>query len=72
MIGFNLAHQLRHARSAARAFEPALTPLQAGLMNGHAAGVIASVFEALQALNQNGDNVSLGNCTNNAAHEPIL
>jgi hypothetical protein len=37
-------------------------------MNGHAAGVVAAVFQPLHALNQDGNDISIGNCTNNAAH----
>jgi hypothetical protein len=72
VLGLNLAHEFRHARGAARTFEPALSALEAGFMNGHAARVVATVFKALQTLNQDGDDVSIGNCTNNAAHKPIL
>jgi hypothetical protein len=38
-------------------------------VNGDTTGVITTVFKALQALDQNGKNIALGNCTNNAAHK---
>jgi hypothetical protein len=68
MIALNLLHQLGHPRGASRTFQTTHAALQAGFVNGHTARVVATVFKALQALNQDGDDVSIGNCTNNAAH----
>jgi hypothetical protein len=41
-------------------------------MHGHAAGVIAAVFEALQALDEDGDDVASGNGADDATHEKLL
>ena len=37
-------------------------------MHRHTARVIATVLEALQALNQDGNNITLGNRADDAAH----
>jgi hypothetical protein len=41
-------------------------------MNRHAAGVVAAVFEPLQALNKNGDDVAVRNRRDDAAHGGLL
>jgi hypothetical protein len=53
-----LVHQLGHTRSAAGALQAARAAAQAGRVHGHAAGVIAPVFEPLQALNEDGNDVA--------------
>ena len=60
-FGVGLLHQLGHARDAARSLQP-------GGIDGHAAGVIAAVLQALQALHQDGDDVAGGNRADDAAH----
>ena len=61
LFGADLRLQFGHARGAAR-------PLQSAGMNGDAARVIAPVFQPLQALNQDGNDVLGRNRCNNAAH----
>ena len=63
IFGIDLRLKFGHARGAARALEPAG-------MHGHAAGVIAPVFEPLQALHKDGDDILGRNRCNNAAHKP--
>jgi hypothetical protein len=58
----HLGFQFGHARGAARAARPAV------LVHGHAAGVIAAVFQALQAFDQDGDDVALAGGADDAAH----
>ena len=62
MLGADLLLQFGHARCAAR-------PLQAVGINRHAAGVITPILQPLQALNQDGNNISAGNRCNDAAHK---
>ena len=57
-----LGIEFRHARHAAGALEYALG------VDRDAAGVVAAVLEATQAFDQDGDDVALGNRTDNAAH----
>ena len=52
---------LRHPRRAAGA-------LQASGVHGHATGVVAPVFETLQALHEDGDDVAGGDRADDAAH----
>jgi len=69
----HLLQQLGHARRAARAPQAAHGLLaQAGLMHGHAAGVVAAVFQPLQALHQDGNDVARGNRADDAAHKKRL
>jgi len=63
----HLRFEFGHARGRARAGQAAVQ------VHGNAAGVVASVFEALQALDQDGGDITFGNCTDNTAHgEPHL
>jgi len=65
----HLRQQLGHARRAACAPQAARgLPAQAGLVHGHAAGVVAAVFEPLQALDQDGNDVARGDRADDAAH----
>jgi hypothetical protein len=65
----HLLQQLRHARGAARTLQAAGRPAaQAGLVHGHAAGIVAAVFEPLQALDEKGNDVARGNRADDAAH----
>ncbi len=36
--------------------------------DGHAGAVVATVFKALEAFDQNGGNVTFGDCANNSTH----
>ena len=58
VVYLHLVHQLGHPRCAAGALQTALAAVQAGGMHCHAARVIASVLQALQTLNQDGDDVA--------------
>jgi hypothetical protein len=55
--------QLGHARGAAGAAQFAV------LVHGHAAGVIAAVFQALQAFDQDGNDVAGADGADDATHE---
>jgi hypothetical protein len=57
--------QLGHARGAARA-------LEAAGIHRDAARVITAVFKALQALHQDGNDISCRNGSNDAAHRGLL
>jgi hypothetical protein len=57
-VGF----QLRNARRAARAAQ------FAALVHGHAAAVVATVFQALEALQQDGNDVALADRADDATH----
>jgi hypothetical protein len=65
LVVAHLRHQVGHARGAARA-------RQAAGMHGHAARVIAAVFEPLQALDQDRNDVAMGRCADDAAHGDCL
>jgi hypothetical protein len=68
-LGLHLGLQIGHARGAARA--PQARPrraAEAGRMHGDAAGVVAAVFEPLQALHEDGNDVARGDCADDAAH----
>jgi len=54
--------QFGHARDAARTLERAV-------VHGHAAGVVTSVCEPLQALDEDGDDVAAGHRGDDSAHE---
>ncbi len=54
--------QLGHAGSAARALE------LAALVHRHATAVVAAVFQALQAFDQDGDDVAVADRADDAAH----
>ncbi|MPM81090.1 hypothetical protein SDC9_128142 [bioreactor metagenome] len=70
MLGVHLLLQLGHARCAACAVQSAGGRVaHAGLVHGHAAGVITTVLEALQALDQDGNDVALGYRADDAAHK---
>ena len=62
----DLRFQFGDARNAART-------LQAVLMHGHAARIIAAIFQTLQAFEQDGNNITLRYCADDAAHvSPIF
>ena len=58
VVGLHLVHQLRHTRSAARALQAPRAAVQAGRVHGHTARVITPVFEPLQALHEDGNDVA--------------
>ena len=60
-LAAHLLHQLGDALGAARA-------LQAAGVDGHAAGVIAAVLQALQALDEKGDDVAVRDRGDDATH----
>lgn len=62
----DLFGQLGHALGAARAAQVAVG------VDGDAAGVIAAVFQPLQAFDQDRGDVALGDGANNAAHRERL
>jgi hypothetical protein len=61
VLAFDLRQQFGHARRAAR-------PFQAAGMHGHAARVIAAVFQPLQALDEDGNDVPGGDGADDATH----
>ena len=63
VLSADLRLQLGHARGASRA-------LQATGIHRHAAGVITPVFEPLQALHEDGNDVAVGNRGDDATHKP--
>ncbi len=58
----DLAFQFGHARGAARTLQRAID------MQRHAAGIVAAVFEALEALQEDGRDIALRYCADDAAH----
>src|SRR5690606_10383556 len=65
-LGGHVGDELGHARRAAR-------PAQlTALLHGHAAGVVAAVFEPFQAFEQDGKRVLAADCTDDAAHGSSL
>src|SRR5690606_30790168 len=58
----DFALELGHALSAARAAQAAVG------VHRHAAGVVAAVFEALEALDQNGGYITLRDCADDSTH----
>ena len=66
-LGLALAGQVGHAGNAAHAAQAACRIRRRGL-HGHAAGVVATVFQPLQALHQHGNDVARGNRADDAAH----
>jgi hypothetical protein len=63
LVAIDLLLQLSDARGAAGAFQPIG-------VHGHTARVIAPVFQALQALHQNWDDIAVRYRCNDAAHQP--
>jgi len=61
----DLVFEVCDTRGAARTLEFAVH------VQGHAAGVVAAVFEALQTFEQDGGDVTLRYCADNAAHENL-
>jgi hypothetical protein len=59
----DLRFEVGHARGAARARQAAVD------VQGDAAGIIATVFEAFQAFDQDRGDIALGYCSDDAAHE---
>src|SRR6218665_957763 len=74
MLGLHLLQQLGHAGCAAGALQARATVrrMAAGGMHGHAAGGIAPVFQPLQALDENGNDVARGDRADDAAHGGCL
>ena len=65
-VGGDLRVELGHARGAARAAQ------RAGLVDGDAAGVVAAVFEPLQAFDEDGNDVARADRADDAAHGCFL
>ena len=62
-LGFlDLGFEVGHARGAARTLQTAVD------VQGNAAGIVATVFKALQAFDQDRGNVALGYSSDDAAH----
>ena len=61
-VGCGLLLKFRHTGGAAGALQTAI------LVHGHAAGVIAAVLQALESLDQEGNDVALRNRPDDAAH----
>ena len=61
-LGIHLRLQLGHAGGAARALQRTPT------VHGHAAGVVAAVLQALQALHEDGNDVARADRADDAAH----
>jgi hypothetical protein len=74
VLGAHLFQQLGHALGAARAHQASGGGrVQAGGVNGNTAGVVAAVFQPLQALDERGNDVMERNCANDSAHgKPLL
>jgi hypothetical protein len=68
VVGRDLVHELGNARGAAGALQAARVAIQTGRVDGHAARVITPVFEPLQALNKDGNNVARRNGADDATH----
>ena len=59
VVGAHLFQQLGHARRAAGALQSmGLGAIAAAAMHGNAAGIVAPVFQPLQALDQDGNDVA--------------
>ncbi len=71
-FGFALRRQVGHARDAAGAPQRTGRRAQAGTVHRHAAGVVATVFQPLQALHQDGNDVARGDRADDAAHMSFL
>jgi hypothetical protein len=73
VVSMNLVHQLRHARRAARPLQAALhrpwLATEAGRVHGHAAGVVAAIFQPLQALHEDGNNIAGRDGADDATHK---
>jgi hypothetical protein len=67
VVGRDLVHQLGHTRGAAGALQATLAT-QTGRVHGHAARVIAPVFQPLQALHEDGNDVAGRNGADDATH----
>jgi predicted HD phosphohydrolase len=68
VVGADLVHQLGHACGAAGTLQAARAT-QTGRVHGNATGVITPVFEPLQALHQDGNDVAGRNGADDATHE---
>ena len=65
----DLRHQLSHPLGAARPLQARrLAHLALRRIDRHATGVITPVFQALQALDQDGNDIAVGNRADDAAH----
>ena len=69
MVGLDLVDQLRHAGRAAGALQATLLGAQTGRVDRYAAGVVTSVFQALQALHEDGNDVAGRNGADDATHK---
>ena len=69
MLGIDLRLQLGHARRAACAVQTTRGVVaHAGFVHRHAAGVITTVFKALKALDEDGNDVAMGNRADDTSH----
>ena len=68
MLGLYLLHQLGHTVGGACTLQAQAQTIGIGCLHGNAAGVITTVFKTLQALNQNRNDIAMGNRSNNATH----
>jgi hypothetical protein len=68
VLGAHLIHQLGHTCCAAGTLQAA-SATQTGRMHGHATGVITPVFQPLQALHEDGNDVAGRNGADDATHE---
>jgi hypothetical protein len=66
VVFLDLGVQVCNTGSAARALQFAVN------VQGNAAGIVTAVFQPFQAFYQNGSDVSLRNCADNAAHINLL
>ncbi len=69
LVLLHLGHEFGHARRGTGALQAlAVHALGVQRLHGHAAGVIAAIFQALQALDENGDDIAEGNRCDDATH----
>jgi hypothetical protein len=65
-IRLDASHELCDARGGARTLEAG------ACVNRHAARVIPAVFKPLQTLHEDGNDIALRNCSDDAAHDELL
>jgi hypothetical protein len=61
----DLGFELGHARGAARTLQAAID------VQGNAAGIVATVFKALQTFDQDRGDIALGYCSDDTAHDEL-
>ena len=69
VVGLDLVYQLRYARRAARALQAPLLRTQTGCMHRHSARVVTTVFEPLQTLDKDRNDVARRNRADDATHK---